>query len=119
MMNKMPVVGTVSPLQKLFALSFDVPSTFSFFHSSPSPSSDFDFDSDSLFSTEFTIPSRQLFERITSKTNGCLTRLLELGVRGLLDVHNEISRSELVFGDKIGDGTAGSVYRCSPHFSIH
>jgi serine/threonine protein kinase/predicted hydrocarbon binding protein len=61
--------------------------------------------------TEFTIPSRQLCERITSKTNGCLTRLLELGVRGLLDVHNEIPRSELKFGDKIGDGTAGTVYR--------
>jgi hypothetical protein len=36
---------------------------------------------------------------------------LELGVRGVLEVHNEIPRSELKFGDKIGDGTAGSVYK--------
>jgi len=32
-------------------------------------------------------------------------------MRGQLDVHNEIDRKELIIEHKIGDGTAGSVWK--------
>lgn len=50
-------------------------------------------------------------EKITSKTGGCLPKLLEMGVSGQVELHKEIQRSELEILGKVGDGNTGSVYR--------
>ena len=61
--------------------------------------------------TEFTLRSDQICEKVISKSSGCLTRLLEMGQSGEIELHREIPRSDLEIGGKIGDGNAGSVYR--------
>jgi serine/threonine protein kinase len=61
--------------------------------------------------TEFTLRSEQICEKVISKTGGCLTRLLEMGHKGEIELHKEIPRSELEISGKVGDGNAGSVYR--------
>lgn len=61
--------------------------------------------------TEFTLRSDQICEKVISKSSGCLTRLLEMGQSGEIELHREIPRSDLEIGAKIGDGNAGSVYR--------
>lgn len=61
--------------------------------------------------TEFTLRSDQICEKVISKSAGCLTRLLEMGQSGEIELHREIPRSDLEIGAKIGDGNAGSVYR--------
>jgi len=48
--------------------------------------------------------------RITAH-DGCLAKLLDLSVEGRITVHNPISRKEVKFGDKIGSGNAGEVYK--------
>lgn len=64
-----------------------------------------------LFSTEFTLSNTEICEKITSKNSGCLPKLLELGLSGKIELHNEIKRSEIEIIGKIGDGNAGSVYK--------
>lgn len=61
--------------------------------------------------TEFTLRSEQICEKVISKNGGCLTRLLEMGHKGEIELHVEIPRSELEIAGKVGDGNAGSVYR--------
>jgi serine/threonine protein kinase len=61
--------------------------------------------------TEFTLRAEQICEKVISKTGGCLTRLLEMGHKGEIELHREIPRSELEIAGKVGDGNAGSVYR--------
>lgn len=67
--------------------------------------------SHTFLSTEFTVSCNTICEKITSKNSGCLSKLLELGLNGDIELHKEITKDDLEILGKIGDGNAGSVYK--------
>eukprot|EP01128_Nolandella_sp_AFSM9_P004843 TRINITY_DN2260_c0_g1_i2.p1 TRINITY_DN2260_c0_g1~~TRINITY_DN2260_c0_g1_i2.p1 ORF type:complete len:856 (-),score=171.17 TRINITY_DN2260_c0_g1_i2:1916-4483(-) len=61
--------------------------------------------------TEFALSQQTISKRITDPTDGCLKALLELSNAEKITVHQQILKSDLVFGSKIGTGNAGEVYK--------
>jgi serine/threonine protein kinase len=53
----------------------------------------------------------QISQAIASKENGCIEKMLKMGMDGTLSLHNDIKKSQIKTGDIIGKGKAGTVYQ--------
>ena len=64
-------------------------------------------------SQAFGVSKMDISRLVTHKDTGCLPSLLNFVTSGQIKLYNEIPPEDLIYGDEIGTGTAGSVVRAT------